>query len=69
LHKQRLELEQDISRLQEQLHAEKDLRAIMEVQDEKWQLTIDEEIDVIKCNNTWEWSNLSKDLGLLTRTR
>jgi len=46
--------------LQEQLQVEKDLRVALDVQDEMWRLEKDEEIDVIECNNTCAWSNLSK---------
>jgi len=59
LQKRRLEFE-DVSSLQEQLQVEKDLRAALEVQDEKWRLEMDEEIEEIEHNNTWVWSNLSK---------
>jgi len=57
LQKWRLKLEQDISSLQEQLQVEKDLRVALEVQDEKWRLEMDEEIE---RNNTWVWYDLSK---------
>jgi len=60
LQKRRLKLEQDVSSLQEQLQIEKDLRAAMEVQDEKWRLEIDEEIEEIEHNNKWVRSNLLK---------
>ena len=50
LQKWRLKLEQNVSSLQEQLQVEKDLRAALEVQDEKWRLEMDEEIE---HNNTW----------------
>jgi len=48
LQKRRLEFE-DVSSLQEQLQVEKDLRAALEVPDEKWRLEMDEEIE---HNNT-----------------
>ena len=53
------EFEEDVSSLQEQLQVEKDLRVALEVQDEKWRLEMDEEIE---HNNTWVWvwSDLSK---------
>jgi len=60
LQKRHLEFEEDVSSLQEQLQVEKDLRAALEVQDEKWRLEMDEEIEYIEHNNTWMWSNLSK---------
>ena len=46
---------EDVSSLQEQV--KKDLRAALEVQDEKWRLEMNEEIE---HNNTWVWSDLSK---------
>jgi len=60
LQKRHLEFEEDVSSLQEQLQVEKDLRTALEVQDEKWRLEMDEEIEDIEHNNTWVWSNLSK---------
>ena len=57
MQKWRLEFEEDVSSLQEQLQVEKDLRAALEVQDEKWRLEMDEEIE---HNNMWVWSDLSK---------
>jgi len=59
LQKRCLEFE-DVSSLQEQLQVEKDLRAALEVQDEKWRLEMDEEIEEIEHNNTWVWFDLSK---------
>jgi len=60
LQKQHLEFEEDVSSFQEQLQVEKDLRAALEVQDEKWRLEIDKEIEEIEHNNMWVWFNLSK---------
>ena len=60
LQKRHLKYEEDVSSLQEQLQVEKDLRAALEVQDEKWRLEMDEEIEEIEHNNTWVWSDLSK---------
>jgi len=60
LQKRRLEFEEDVSSLQEQLQVEKDLRVALEVQDEKWRLEMNTEIEEIKHNNTWVWSDLSK---------
>ena len=57
LQKRHLEFEEDVSSLQEQLQVEKDLRVALEVQDEKWLLEKDEEIE---HNNTWVWYDLSK---------
>jgi len=57
LQKRHLEFEEDVSSLQGQLQVEKDLRAALEVQDEKWRLEMDEKIE---HNNTWVWSDLSK---------
>jgi len=45
LQKRHLEFEEDVSSLQEHLRVEKDLRAALEVQDEKWRLEMDEEIE------------------------
>jgi len=50
LQKRHLEFEEDVSSLQEHLLVEKDLRAALEVQDEKRRLEMDEEIE---HNNTW----------------
>jgi len=55
LQKRRLEFEEDVSSLQEQLQVEKDMRVALEVQDEKWRLEMDEEIE---HNNTRVWSDL-----------
>ena len=57
LQKWRLEFEEDVSSLQERLQVKKDLRAALEVQDEKWRLEMDEEIE---HNNTCVWSDHSK---------
>ena len=57
LQKRRLEYQEDVSSLQEQLQVEKDLRAALEVQDEKWRLEMDEEIE---HKNTWVWYDLLK---------
>jgi len=51
------DLEQEVLSLQEQLHTEKDLRAVQEVQDEKCQLGMDDESGVKKA---WELSDLLK---------
>jgi len=56
LQKRCLELKQDVSSLQEQSQVEMNLRVELEVQDEGWRLAIDEEINAIECNNTWELS-------------
>jgi len=60
LQKRHLEFEEDVSSLQEQLQIEKDLRTALEVQDEKWRLEMDEEIEEIEHNNTRVWYDLSK---------
>jgi len=57
LQKRHLEFEEDVSSLQEQLQVKKDLRAVLEVQNEKWRLEMDEEIE---HNNIWVWPDLSK---------
>jgi len=36
------------------------MRVALEVKDEKWCLQMDEEIDVVECNNKWQWLDLSK---------
>ena len=44
-----LDVEQELLSLQEQLHAEKDMRVVLEVQDEKWGLGMDDEFSVKKA--------------------
>jgi len=60
LQKRHLEFEEDASSLQELLQIKKDLRTALEVQDEKWRLEMDEEIEEIEHNNTRVWYDLSK---------
>ena len=50
------DLEQDVLSLQEQLCVEKDLRVVLEVQDEKWRLGIDDKFGV----KEWKFSDLLK---------
>jgi len=52
-----LELEKDVSKLQEKLQAKKDLKAALKMQDEKWLLAMDEKIKEIEHNSTWTWSD------------
>ena len=60
MQKRHLKLEQDVSSLQEQLQVEMDLRVALEVQDEEWQLAMDEEINAIERDNMWEFFDPSK---------
>ena len=48
--------EQEVLSLQEQLRAEKDLRVVLEVQDEKWRLGMDDKFGV----KAWKFSDLLK---------
>ena len=49
--------EQEVLNLQEQLRAENDLRVVLEVQDEKWRIGMDDEFSVKKA---WKLFNLLK---------
>jgi len=49
--------EQEVLSLQEQLRVEKDLRVVLEVQDEKWRLGMDDKFGVKKA---WKFSDLLK---------
>ena len=49
--------EQEVLSLQEQLRVEKDLRVVLEVQDEKWRLGMDDKFGVKKV---WKFSDLLK---------
>jgi len=48
---------QEVLSLQEQLRVEKDLRVVLEVQDEKWRLGMDDKFGVKKA---WKFSDLLK---------
>ena len=49
---------------EEQLHAEKDLRVVLEVQDEKWRLGMDDKFGVKKA---WKFFDLLKKAQLIQR--
>jgi len=50
------DLEQEVLSLQEQVHAEKDMSVVLEVQDEKWRLGMDDKFGV----KAWKFSDLLK---------
>ena len=56
--------EQEVLSLQEQLRVEKDLRVVLEVQDEKWRLGMDDKFGVKKA---WKFSDLLKRVRSIQR--
>ena len=55
--------EQEVLSLQEQLRVEKDLRVVLEVQDENWRLGMDDKFGV----KAWKFSDLLKRAGPIQR--